>query len=346
MILSRYFSIGFFLAAAFLPGAGLFSPGPARADQAEEVRQKDHAVVRSLNIEETKIRRAREGFLRRASLNFGYETNAALGGIRKGDFFEDASFSTSYNKPLSELAQLLLRYDLLAHTYHELTDNAYILNNVASQWGYKLPFGRAGLGVNAAYVYYPSNEDGDFFTPRASLFLRHNFAKRFYQQWDAEVSMRRYNKAKALADALDAYQDKQRLDQQVGFAYQLGGSFGRRAFGYVKAKFSTNESNARYQNYYDYISWRGDIGMTYKLTGKDQAFLNAFFARKDYRDRLTVNGFRHQQNDLYSVTAGLRHAINKNALLSLSYRYMQNVSNEPSAEYSDGITSLSLSYQF
>jgi hypothetical protein len=335
----------FFIVALVLAG-GIYPSRPAWCQSTEAVQQKNLSVAKLLTLEESRLKNAKHGLASRVSLFMGYETNAALEGTRKGDFFNGVTFSTSYNKPLTNLAQLLVRYDLFDYTYHELTDNSYLLNNLSTQWAYRLPFGRMGAGLDTAYVSYFRNEEAEFLYPRGYVFLRHNFAKRYYQQWDAEVSLRHYTREKALADTLDTFQDEKRLDQQLGVSYQIGGFFGKKIFAFIKAKYATNDSNADFQEYYDYISWRGEMGLTYQLTVKDQVFTGASFTRRDYGDRLTLDNTSHQRNELYSATAGVRHAIDKTTYVSLSYRYLENLSNEPSEEYSDSITTMSLSHQF
>lgn len=326
--------------------SSIFPLRMAWCQSSESAEQKNLAVAKSLTLQESRLKNAKRGLASRVSLFTGYETNAALEQDRKGDFFSGVTFSTAYNKPLTSLAQLLVRYDLFTHFYHEMTDSSYLLNNLSTQWAYRLPFGRTGIGVDTAYVSYLHNEEAEFFYPRGYTFLRHQFSKRYYQQWDAEVSMRRYTRQKALADALDTYQDEKRLDRQLGLSYQIGGFFGKKIFAFIKAKYATNASNADFQEYYDYTSWRGELGLRYQWTAKDQVFTSASFTRRDYKDRLTLDSTSHQENHLYSATAGVRHALDKTTFVSLSYRYLENFSNESSAEYTDSITTMSLSHQF
>jgi hypothetical protein len=321
----------------------------ADAAEMDEVQQKNAAVRNTLDLYETKEAKPQgdaSGIRSRAGFFSGFETNARLDAARKGDVFRGVAFAAAYGRSLSSTSQLLFRYDLFSYNYDETTDNSYLLNNLNGRWVRKVFFGQAGIGVDLGIVAYPHNAEGDFFIPRGFVFLRHNTSRRFTQQWEAEALLRNYMKAKAISEALAIYQDKDRSDKQWGVGYQFGSMLGEKAFFYLKAKFSVNDSNSLYQDYYDYDSYRGGLGLTYKLAKKDYLVSSVFFTRKSYLSRLTLDGEKRQKGDLTSVSAGWRHVLSQACVLSLSYQHLQNVSNEPSARYSGSVMTMSLSYNF
>ncbi len=336
---------------ACLIGTGVFFFPRAAVWAAEhdEIEEKNLCVKDLLNKIETKLdrERRRRGKTRaRLGVFHGYETNANLSAHRKGDFFEGVSFAVDRPQEMSPGLILKWDYDLFAYNYHELTDNRYIMNQVGGRLTKKL--GRLHLsgGANALLLNYPRNRDGDFWSPKGYLELRHYVSKTLYHEIVCDYAVKDYIHAKAMGDTSGSVQDKKRRDRQYSGAYRIGGLVGKRFSWRLGTKVTVNDANARYLDYYDYISFRHSLAWTFKMSQNDALFSSLSFTRKEYDTRTIASGDPRQFNNLYTATCGLRHRFDERTSLALYYTYRENVSNDALAEYSDSAATLSWQYHF
>ena len=337
------------IACLILAGTVLVSPCDARAAEQDEIEEKSLRVKNLLDKTETKLdtkRRRRKKTRVRLGVFHGYETNAKLSAHRKGDFFEGVSFAVDHARKISPDLTLKWDYDIFAYNYHELTDNRYILNQVGGRLEKKVGRLRLSGGVNAFILNYPRNRDGDFWSPKGYLELRHYLSKRLYHEIICGYSLKNYIHAKAMGDTSGSEQDKERHDEQYSGAYRIGGLVGKRFSWRFGTKVTVNDSNARYLDYYDYISFRHSLTLAYKMSQKDALFSTLSFTRKEYDTRTIASGDPRQINNLYTTTCGLRHRFDDRKSLALYYTYRENVSNDALAEYSDSAATLSWQYHF
>jgi len=325
-----------------------FSCPAAWAAEQDEIEEKSLCVKNLLDKVETKLemKRRRQKTQARLGVFHGYETNANLGAHRKGDFFEGVSFAVDH---LSEISpDLILKgdYGLFAYNYHELTDNRYILNQVDGRLQKKLGRLRLSAGANALLLNYPCNLDGDFWSPKGYLEVRHYISKKLYHEIIGDYSVRYYVHAKAHGDTSGSWQDKERRDGQYSGTYRIGGLLGKRFSWRLGTTVTVNDSNARYMDYYDYLSFRHSLALVYKMSQKDALFSNLSFARKEYDTRTITSGDPRQINNLYTASCGLRHQFDEHKSVALYYTYRENVSNDALDEYSDSAATLSWQYNF
>jgi len=334
------------IACLILFGALWTPPRATWADEQDEIEAKDLHVKKSLDEIESKRRPRRKKARARLGVFHAYETNAKLSAHRKGDFVEGVSFAVDYPREVSSGLILNWKYDLFASNYQEVTDNRYILNQVGGRLEKKIGRFRLSGGASTFLLVYPVNRDGDFWSPKGFLKLRHYFAKRLYHQLVCDFSVKDYIHAKALGDASGSQQEKERHDKQYTAAYQVGGGLGSRFAWRLGTKLTVNDSNARYIDYYDYRSFRHSLNLAYKISQKDAFFSSLSFTRKEYDTRTITSGDPRQINNLYTVTCGLRRRFDRHKSLALYYTYRENVSNDALAEYSDSVATLSWQYHF
>lgn len=337
--------------AIVLLGAGVIVLSAAgsvvcAADQ-QEIEQKSAAIAKMLNaVEEVRCKPPRRGLSSGISVFSGYETNAKLDNIRKGDTFQGLGFFTSYATPLGAFLEGALRHNLLSHAYNEFVDNTFVLNNLSARLGHKTCWGLLGVGADVAYADYLRNDQADFLYPRTYVTLRHNFSKKYYHQIEAESVFKRYRKARAISHALNVYQDKGRQDNGLGLAYQAGGLIHPRLSFRLRYKFFVNDDNSFYQDYYDYISHRADAMMTWHCTKRGYLITNVSLNHKDYQERRTYDGSEVQVMDTYSASLAWHYYLTKATTMIFSYKYLENVANESAADYSDSIMTVNCTHKF
>ncbi len=334
------------LACLVLSGTVWFFPRAAWANEQEEIEARNLHVKKLMDEIESKQRPRPKKARARLGVFHAYETNAKLSAHRKGDFVEGVLFAVDYPREVSSGLILKGEYDLFASNYQEITDNRYILNQVGGRLEKKIGRFRLSGGISTFLLNYPLNRDGDFWSPKGFLELRHDVAKRLYHQLACDFSLKNYIHAKALGDTSGSRQEKERCDAQYGAAYQIGGRAGSRFFWRLGTKLTVNDSNARYMDYYDYKSFRHSLSLAYKISQRDALFSNLSFTRKEYDTRTITSGDPRQINNLYTATCGLRHRFDAHRSLALYYTYCENVSNDALAEYSDSVATLSWQYHF
>ena len=336
------------IACLIVAGTWGVSPRAARAAEQDDIADKSLSVKDFLDKVETKLaaKRRRKKTQVRLGVFTGYETNANLGAHRKGDFFEGVSLAVDHPRKISPSLTLKWDYDLFVYNYHELTDNRYILNQVGGRLEKRLGRFRLSGGAKAFILSFPRNSDDDFWSPKGYLELRHYISKRLYHEIVCDYSVKNYIREKAMGDTSGSEQDKERHDEQYSGAYRIGGMAGKRFSWRFGTKVTVNDSNARFEDYYDYMSFRHNLALAYKMSQKDALFSTLSFTRKEYDTRTIARGDPRQISNLYTATCGLRHQFDRRKSLALYYTYREKVSNDALAEYSDSAVTLSWQYNF
>ena len=118
------------------------------------------------------------------------------------------------------------------------------------------------------------------------------------------------------------------------FEYSISSVVGPKLFLKLRNRIITNDSNAKYQDYYDYKSYDISPRLNYSLTKKLSLNWNLIYTRKDYLSRNASGSSTTQQDNIYVTTLGMRYKLTRQGSLSVSYSYNEASSNDPSSEYS------------
>ena len=281
-----------------------------------------------------------------AALFSGYETNVNLSPTSKGDIFEEFLFSLNVKKPWIGESKFTFDYDLDVMNYNEITDGTNILNHLRLGAHKKLFSFNAGTGYDLGAVHYPYNESGNFLFHKGFFYLGNYISKNLYHKLLFEAGLKDYSDAKALSDTINTYQDKVREDKRHSVEYSILTYLRQSLLLKLKAKFSVNNSNARYMDFYDYKSYQISPMLDYKLRKDLEVFSRFTYLKKDYKSRdVTLEKYK-QEDDIYATTAGLRYRLNKNNLISLFYTYRNNSSNDSLAKYTDNVVTFGWQFKF
>ena len=285
------------------------------------------------------------GLSMRASVFGGYDSNVNLSPSRKGDAFEEVLISLGYSRALFDKLSFSLNYDLDFLNYNRITDASNLLNHFRVGLHQKFSFLRIGTGYDLAWVYYTHNDD-DFIFNKAFAYIGQDINKNIYHQFQFEFGVKEYLKTKAIGLAPGFYQDKERTDRRWSGIYTVDYKINHALAVGLRARFVRNDSNAIYQDFYDYRSYEGAPYLEYRMTGRLMLLTNFSYTRKNYYKRTVTLGPEREHDNLYAARAGAKYKLNPNSSLSLNYVYRDNNSNEDLEEYIEHVISAGWQYKF
>lgn len=282
-----------------------------------------------------------------AGLFFGYDSNVRLSPERKGALFEEAIYSLGLIKPIDKGLNFTFNYDLDYLNYNDIVSATNFLNHLRlGMHKRNYPF-QAGSGYDFSYVYYPHDPNGDFFFHKGFLYLRSYFSRRTFQEVFGEYGYKPHVTRKAMGDTIGVLQDKELEERRQVAGYRINSSLLPSLNLNFLFRFSKNESNARYLDFYDYKSYEFSPSLNYRLSAKTDLTLNFIYMRKDFKTRtITSDSSKKQKDDIYAANLALRYKLNKNSILSLIYGYRDDSSNESLEKYNENIISIGCQYNF
>lgn len=277
---------------------------------------------------------------------FGFDTNALLASTRKGDLFEEFLFSTDVEKKWPHDIKFTIAYDFDYLNYNEYTDNTSMLNHFRA--GPHKKFGKynIGTGYDLGVYYYPFNEDGTFVFNKGFIYISQDITKKLYHRLLVEAGLKNYTDNLALGDTITTRQDKERADRRLDAEYRVIALPHKRLLLNIKTKFSSNKSNARYVDFYDYKSYEESIRADYKIFKNLKYFGNFIYIRKIFDERTVTNADYRERDSLYAGNTGFTYMLNKKALVTLYYTYRQNSSNDNIQRYSESVITCGMQYNF
>jgi hypothetical protein len=281
-----------------------------------------------------------------AAIFSGYDSNVNLSPISKGDVFEEFLYSLDFTKPWIKGIKFTFDYDLDVLNYSDITDASNILNHFRFGLHKKLSTFNLGTGYDFSIFYYPHNEDGNFLFHKGFFYLKHSLLKNLYQQILLEAGLKEHTERKALSDTISTLQDKELVDRRQSAEYSLGYILKPSLFLKLKLRFSKNDSNARYMDFYDYKSYELSPGINYKFSKQIELFSNFIYIKKDYKSRLVTLSDYKQRDEIYSLNLGMRYTLNKKNILSIIYTYRNNSSPDSLEKYTGNVISLGWQYNF
>jgi len=330
-----------FLSSIIIFALCFLIPGSAFA-QAQVREEKEERRLQQVPLEKKFLP---AGLTAKASLSSGYDSNVNLSPVKKGDIFEEFLFNLGYGKRLLNKLRFSFNYDLDVLNYNEITSASTILNHLRFGLHDKISIFKVGAGYDLAIVYFMNNDD-DFLFHKGFAYLGQDITRKIYHQLEAEYGVKDYTDQKALGDTINTYQPNDRADKRYSGSYTVDFSATRKLHIGFLARFSANDSNARYQNFYDYKSYQGSPYLDYSFTDKLRYYLNFSYTRKNYNKRRLTLGTAKERDDLYVAKTGINYAFNKNNSLTLYYVYRDNSSKEDLEEYTENVISAGWQYKF
>jgi len=312
----------------------------------ERRAEQEDKLLKGAELKKPLVRPPQYKLSMRADIFTGYDSNPSLDNTRKGDIFEETRLFLDFRKTVLKDLTLSFDYYLDSLMYNQASDSSSILNNVRLGIHKRfLPF-RAGGGYNLSFAYYPRNEDGDFLFHKWFTYLGHDVMKKLYHQLQFEGGVKDYVYKKALLDTILLYQDNQRRDKRLSAEYLIGFMPDKRLLIKLRSKYSLNDSNAVYLDFYDYYSLQETVNFDYRLFENVSLITDFSYTRTNYDSRIVTEGDSEQEDDLYVAGAGLIYRLDINSALSLYYTYRDNASNDSLAEYCEHVITCGWQHKF
>ncbi|MDD5195627.1 MAG: hypothetical protein PHQ96_08160, partial [Candidatus Omnitrophica bacterium] len=200
-------------------------------------------------------------------------------------------------------------------------------------------------GYDLGILYYPNNEDGDFLMHKGFIFLRQNIFKKAYHQLRLESGYKHYTNRDAIGETLSTLQDDKRHDYRYSADYSIASNITPRLFLKFNGKYSINDSNAIYQDFYDYKSYEAGVYLDYQLLSSLRLFSRALVSHKDYSRTVTLRDYE-QRDNYYAGTLGATYQLNKNNSLTAYYTRRNNYSNDHLETYFENVFTGGWQYSF
>ncbi len=317
----------------------LVSAGPSALaqvkEQVEEIKPKkmaiDTALTRTRDFNNHKRDHLLDSYIQ---LSGGYDTNPRLTSIRKGDSSGDLRYTLFYKQRLKHEFYLNFNYNVDITGYSKFKELSNLLNDVVLSVDKVINkyFG-FGAGYDYSDFFYPSGKLSDYYFHKGFIYLRNTITKNFYHQLTLEYGYKVYTNQKALAYTIDTYQDMYRHDYRQAVNYTIGAQWAQKVFVNFHTKFSINDSNALFENYYDYKSWEFSPFVNYLINDKFSVYLTVTDKAWYYKSRQVSNQSLTRWDNTLTVSTGLRYKLNPKNTLMLDYSYNDNVSDDQTAEY-------------
>jgi len=272
----------------------------------------------------------------------GYDSNVKLDSERKGDTFEELFLSFNINTPRHKSLYFIFNYNLDLLNYNEFTDASSILNNLNFSFNKKLFDFVLSCGYDFSNIYYPNNEDYDFLFHKIFFSLRHNIKKDLYQQFVFSRGYKYYINKKNF-DNLYNNLDEKRNDNRYTFDYILAKNIKNLSLR-LKNRYSINDSNVVYSDFYDYKSITPGFEINYKLE-KILVSLKFDYTIKNYKRTISSSDSK-EKDKLFNFVYSIDYLINNKNSIIFEYNYNRNSSNERLNRYFENIFKLGLRHNF
>lgn len=277
----------------------------------------------------------------------GFENNAYLDSSRKGDIFTQDFLDSDITFKVSDLFRLKLKYYLDNITYSEVTDNSFLSNTLEP--GFQLNFSNKLIldgRYNFQAVDYYKNERGEFIKNGAVSNIRYYLTDNLFFDAGYIFAFYKYDDFKAKgADKIET--DSTREDARHIINGDIGIIFKKGILLKLKGNYCFNDSNDKYNDYYDYEYYTLGASLIHPVTKRLFGVWGGSYQRKDFDSRRTLDdSAKIEHDDLYTLNAGLYYQLTRDCLLGATYTYLQNHSNEPIQEYSDSIVTCGIYYSF
>ncbi|MBM3248628.1 MAG: hypothetical protein FJZ10_04325 [Candidatus Omnitrophica bacterium] len=277
----------------------------------------------------------------------GYDNNVKLSPEREGSIFEEVLYSLNFNKPLSSKLRLLFNYDIDYLNYNSVPRASNLLNHLRVGVDKRLSrILELGVGCDLSDFYYPKDSDGDFIFSKGFIYLKNRIGGSSFQQLALEYGYKIHAARKALSNSISELGDNPLTDKRRSIEYTIGSNISPALFIQCSGKFSQNNSNARYIDFYDYRGYELSPSVHYKLSEKINLVGDFSYLRKLYSDRTINTGDKKEKDNVFYANTGLRYKLNRNDTLSFFYTYRGNSTNEDLEQYTESVFTVGLEHGF
>jgi len=281
-----------------------------------------------------------------AAFSVGYDDNVNLTKKKKSDIFETFRYSLGYTQEIVEGLDFIIDYDLDYVNYGSITDANNLMSHI--NIGILKEISRVDLGASYdfSYYYYPKNQDGDFYFHKGKFYIRDYLAEGLYHQISIIPGFKNHVHRKALANSISTFQDSERRDERQTYRYTIGAVVNPKIFFKLSGSIILNDSNADYEDFYDYKAYQFAPSIYYKLSKRLRLFLNYMYRYKMFRQRTVTYDNYKQRDGLYVASLGFNFRLTKNSSLTASYIFRNNSSNDDEESYNGNVLNVGCRVRF
>ncbi len=327
-----------------MTAASLAVPAVARAADVSEEETTPRTRKIYLEPEKNLLERGKLNVL--AAVTFGYDDNAHLNSNRDHDVYTQQFVRTAYTTPIDKRTQANIVYDLMNLMYSDETDLNLIRNTLTAGYDYAI---NKDWIVSPVYSFdainYTRSGDDDWIEHSAGVKLKNRLPNKMYHTFAYSLAWRDFlNDNITITPGVDS--DKRRNDWRNTVEYEIGRYFEK---DWLKGflQYYYNDSNEKYQNYFDYDSYKLGASLTHLFNDKVSGYLSGYWQKRFFRTRTLVNDTGSKEHDsTYVGIASVYYQFTKSLTAGVSYTYRQNESNEPTEAYSGSLVSTSVYYRF
>jgi len=201
------------------------------------------------------------------------------------------------------------------------------------------------VGYEFVYQYYPRENELDSLFNKVLIKFTHNITSAFSHFILLEAGVKKYPSSKALGEDIFTYQSSPRREYRYSASYNICTKWAKNILE-AGFKFSYNDSNDVYQDFYDYYKYNFRVIYTYLLNLRTNIWSKFEYSAKKYTNRTPIFRDYLQKDHTYIIDLGLDYKLTKYLNFIVDYQYVQVSSNEPLQEYSESIILCGCSWRF
>ena len=276
----------------------------------------------------------------------GYDANIDLDPNRKKGGFLQETANVEFSKKIDDLIEIKMGTDLFNMIYYKYNINNLL--DIAPYFELDAEIFSNLISKNKIvydYFWYPNEKENTFSGVTLSTALRHYITEDLYQEASFEFVKRWYPDRKITLDDLTVG-EKDRIDDRYRYKHTIG-YYSEKFFVKMSNEYSTNDSNEKYQEYYDYWAYRFNPSVMYFFTDIFYTDVSFIFKHVTYKDRRsTEESSRTVKDDMYILNLSFYYDLKENVTLGCTYSYTENQSNDPYQKYSGSVISAGVFYSF
>ena len=282
-----------------------------------------------------------------ANIKQGFDNNVYLDPSRRKDAFVQSSIGEYMTYYHNEDQRVNFDSNITSLLYYNQNNNNLLdiyLNPWVEQDFFNNIFTLEG-GYVFDWVCFPNSPDGTYLDNGFSVYLRNNVTPDFYHKIGGKIDIksfihdRTYNASKVKTNT-------KRFDVLYTGEYQAAWYLWDIIKLKQRVQVFQNESNYKYQDYYDYWGYNLKTTGIFYFTKKCYSIMNFSYTKKNYYKRTVPSSTSNQRDRLYVASFLLAYDITPSFTISADYSYRENVTNQPVDKYSGSVYTISLSYVF
>ncbi|MDD4202915.1 MAG: hypothetical protein PHQ52_05555 [Candidatus Omnitrophica bacterium] len=282
-----------------------------------------------------------------ASFKQGFDNNVYLDPSRRKDAFLQASIGEYMTYYHSDDQRVNFDSNITSLLYYNQNNNN-LMDIYLNPWVEQDIFDNL-FTIEAGYVFdwvcFPNSPDGTYINNGFSVYLRNNVTADFYHKIGGIIDLKSYIHDRTY-DGSQNKTDTKRFDVVYAGEYQAAWYLWDTIKLKQRVRVFQNESNYKYENYYDY--WGYDLKTTgiFYFTQKFYSIMNFSYTKKIFYQRTVPDSTSNQRDNLYVASFLLAYDITPSFTISADYSYRQNVTNQPIDKYSGSIYTIAVNYAF